>query len=74
MKKKLIFATVAAVCMCGVATAADIAKPVYKAPVVPIYSWTGFYVGANAGYGWGDNSINVLSSPVGFVTDIICRD
>ena len=35
--------------------------PVYKAPVMPgPYNWTGFYVGGNVGYGWGnaDNDIN----------------
>lgn len=37
------------------AFAADIAAPVYKAPVaVPIpFSWTGFYVGGFGGAGWG---------------------
>ena len=37
------------------ASAADIpARPVYKAPLAaPAFSWTGFYVGANAGYGFG---------------------
>ena len=37
------------------ASAADL-RPVYKAPAyldpAPIFSWTGFYIGAHAGYGW----------------------
>jgi outer membrane immunogenic protein len=36
------------------ASAADLPRPVYKAPVVaqePIY-WTGCYIGGNAGYAW----------------------
>ncbi len=37
------------------ASAADIARPVYKAPVmVPVYNWSGFYLGGNVGYGTGD--------------------
>lgn len=37
------------------ASAADIARPVYKAPpVVAAYNWTGFYVGIHGGYAWGD--------------------
>ena len=41
---------------CIAAQAADIApEPVYKGAVVAqqVYNWTGFYIGANAGYGWG---------------------
>lgn len=37
------------------ASAADISRPVGKAPIVePIqyFSWTGFYLGAHVGYGW----------------------
>jgi len=42
----------------GHAMAADLrAKaPVYKAPP-PVISWSGFYVGANAGYGWADSNV-----------------
>src|SRR5262249_34317759 len=38
------------------ALAADLAvkAPAFKAPIVPPYSWTGWYIGANAGYGVGD--------------------
>ncbi|MDO9414385.1 MAG: porin family protein [Pseudolabrys sp.] len=42
-----------------VASAADMPRPSYsKAPayVAPAYyDWTGFYIGANAGYGWAPN-------------------
>jgi outer membrane immunogenic protein len=39
------------------ASAADLPRPVYKAQPglynpAPIFTWTGFYVGAHAGYGW----------------------
>jgi outer membrane immunogenic protein len=39
------------------ALAADLARPapVYVPPpvLVPVWSWTGFYIGGNAGYAWG---------------------
>ena len=56
MKKLMSSALVgAAMVFAGAADAADIARPVYKAvPVVPAYNWTGFYVGGNIGYGFGD--------------------
>jgi outer membrane immunogenic protein len=45
----------------GAANAADLSTPpVYKAPVYkapPIVSdWSGFYIGAHGGYGWGESS------------------
>jgi outer membrane immunogenic protein len=52
--KKLLLASVGfAVLLSGSATAADLARPVYKAapPVEAAYNWTGFYIGAHAGYG-----------------------
>ena len=53
------------------ASAADMVRPVYKAPMVapaPIYNWTGFYLGGNVGYGWGshDATQRIVSGP-GFV-------
>jgi outer membrane immunogenic protein len=43
----------------GFAQAADLAPaPVYPAPVykaVPVFSWTGFYVGGQGGFAWGQS-------------------
>jgi outer membrane immunogenic protein len=48
------------------AIAADLpvkARPPLVAPVV--YNWTGFYIGANAGYGWSRNADIVYSNITG---------
>jgi outer membrane immunogenic protein len=45
---------------CGFAYAADLPlEPAYVAPVVPpvpLYSWTGIYLGVNGGYGFGQQT------------------
>lgn len=56
---KGILATLALVALGGTAFAADLPSrkgPVY-APVAPIFTWTGFYVGVNAGVVFTDNNI-----------------
>jgi outer membrane immunogenic protein len=52
--KKLLLAS-SALMLAGPALAADLPRMSLKAPVVAAvpYSWTGCYVGAHAGYGWG---------------------
>ncbi|MEZ0171536.1 outer membrane protein [Microvirga sp. TS319] len=46
------------------ASAADLARPAPPAPIIaapPIFTWTGFYAGVNAGWGWrNDNSQSVV--------------
>src|SRR5262245_55736364 len=61
MKKLLLGAAiVAGLFATGAATAADLPPapaPSYKAPAIaPVaaYNWTGFYIGANAGWAWGN--------------------
>jgi outer membrane immunogenic protein len=51
------------------ASAADIARPVYKAPVIiPAYNWSGFYIGGNVGYGTGD--LNATAFGYGWSTGV----
>jgi outer membrane immunogenic protein len=46
------------------AQAADmpVKMPVKAPPIVPVFSWSGFYFGANAGYSWGPWDSTSLSS------------
>jgi len=53
----------------GIASAADMGAPapVYtKAPIMaPMFSWTGFYIGANVGGAWGNSSdTNAFFAPL----------
>ena len=53
---KKILTAIALVASAGAASAADmpLAAPYTRAPYYasPAYNWTGFYIGAMAGYGW----------------------
>ncbi len=55
MIRKLLLSATGVVAMAGAAVAADLpgrqAPPPYVAP--PLFSWTGFYLGAQLGYAWG---------------------
>ncbi|MFG1477929.1 outer membrane protein [Xanthobacter sp. V4C-4] len=66
--KRFLLATVALAALSAPAAAADLAtKYPVKAIAAPVFSWTGFYIGANFGYG-GDQSshdLSILSVPVG---------
>jgi len=61
--KKIVVAAAALLTTAAGAQAADLrAKaPYLKAPVAQVYDWTGFYVGANAGFGFGRSATTVLS-------------
>jgi outer membrane immunogenic protein len=61
--KNFLLGGVALMVLAGAANAADLpaaAPPVYKAaPVAVPYSWKGFYIGLQGGYGWGGDAINL---------------
>jgi len=69
--KKLLLAGVAlsGLMAAGAASAADLpartAPAPVAVPVVPLFTWTGFYVGANAGYGWHDGNNDAIFVPAG---------
>jgi outer membrane immunogenic protein len=60
MRKWLVSAAIAALSI-GSAAAADLSRPIYKAPPAPVavFDWTGFYIGANIGYGWASTDVTV---------------
>jgi outer membrane immunogenic protein len=70
--KKIGYALAATLLMAAAAHAADIPRPVYKAaPVVaPMYNWSGFYAGGQAGWAWSDSTwaTNATNNAV-FVTE-----
>ena len=49
----------------GPAMAADqaVKAPIFtKAPVIPVFSWTGFYFGVNAGGHWGEDNLSTTTN------------
>ena len=57
MRKMLLAGTALLALVSGSAMAADLSRPPpepYKAPpmMVPVFTWTGFYVGGNLGGAW----------------------
>ena len=65
--KKVLGLVGAALLFAGPALAADLGKPVYKAPAPAALlpsGWGGFYIGIHGGYGWGHDSVDVDLSPL----------
>jgi outer membrane immunogenic protein len=65
--KKIVLAAAALAIGTVSASAADLAARPYTkapAPIAAVYSWTGFYIGADVGYGWG-RSTGTLTNAAG---------
>jgi hypothetical protein len=65
MNKLFISSIAFAALVAGSATAADLARPVYRTPVVyaPVSSWTGFYAGGDVGLAWVNSQTYGLFRP-----------
>ncbi|WP_375458220.1 outer membrane protein [uncultured Enterovirga sp.] len=71
--KKILLSSVALAMMSAGAMAADLpSRRMAPAPyvAVPVFTWTGFYLGVNAGYGFSDNNNNgTIGLPAGSVVN-----
>jgi outer membrane immunogenic protein len=62
--KKILLSSVALLGLATGAMAADLPSRRAPAPIVaaaPIFTWTGFYVGVNAGYGWSNDDFDAIA-------------
>ena len=77
MKKLLVVAAIVGLGM-GTAQAADMAaRPYTKAPppvMATYYDWSGFYIGANGGYGWSRKCYDFTTPAGAFVVAEGCHD
>jgi outer membrane immunogenic protein len=64
--KKISLVALSLLCACSVAQAADLMrKPTMSYPQpVPMFTWTGFHIGANIGYGFGDTNSVTTGTPI----------
>jgi outer membrane immunogenic protein len=64
--KKILLSSVGFVAMATAATAADIPRKSAPAPAfvtaAPVFNWNGFYIGLNAGYGFGDRKTQTVGT------------
>src|SRR3712207_2812638 len=62
--KKILLSSVALLGLATGAMAADLpSRRAAPAPIIaaaPIFTWTGFYVGVNAGYGWSNDDFDAI--------------
>lgn len=78
MIRKLLLSSVAIAAVSASAFAADLpsrrAPPVYVPPPVPLFSWTGFYVGGDVGYAFGKDSVAQVGAPLGVGPNVYYQD
>ncbi len=72
MRLRLVSTAVLAACLATSAHAADLPTqaPIVYAPV-PVFTWTGFYVGLNAGVGWAGSRDVVVTGPTAATSGIL---
>src|SRR5438093_12129379 len=75
--KKVLLSTVAFIAFAAPAAAADLAaRPYTKAPPAPIavvYDWSGFYIGANGGWGSSHKCWDFVTPAGAFISAAGCH-
>ena len=56
MRRQFLLASVGTIALTGSAFAADL--PISPPPPVPIFTWTGAYIGGQIGYAWDSGNLN----------------
>jgi outer membrane immunogenic protein len=68
--KNQLLRSAAAVSFATVCSLTAVCSPAMAAPPlpppVPFYNWTGFYIGGNAGYSWGQGAVQYNEPTLGF--------
>jgi outer membrane immunogenic protein len=75
--RNVLFVTAALIAFSGSAFASDLPntkEPPVFAPPPPVFTWTGAYVGAQAGYEWGRTSNAVFTDPGVFLAGLSSYD
>jgi outer membrane immunogenic protein len=62
MKRRLLLSIAAGAVMATSAGAADLGGATDYAPAASPFTWTGFYLGAHAGYGWSDKDWTLIDN------------
>jgi outer membrane immunogenic protein len=66
----VLLGAIAVIGFASITHAADMAVKAPPPATAPVYSWTGFYVGGNAGYAWNDPSVTFV--PIDTNTSALC--
>src|SRR5258705_13843906 len=71
MRKSLLLGVCASALVAGSALAADLPARARPAPVapIPVFSWTGFYIGANIGGAWSNSTLTDNVTGASFSTN-----